>query len=211
MAAIGRNNDKFRSLAGWGLLLILGANLGCQASPEELARAQAARVSVPPGWTPAAPSVSVPSVPGVRLAAWSGPDGAALILYRTLPIPEARPSALARELANRLTNLPGVRVIRPDPSGTNPDTHALVEVLGPGNSTGMAPSGLGEPRSAAGGPLVPTRQLTAVQTAAEQTLWLTCIYPDAAHDRLGPVVDQMMDDWLGAGAALKSPDHSPNS
>ena len=82
---------------------------GCQRSAP-LARAGIA-VHPPASWRPVEPSAH--QVPGVALAAWAGPEGSSLSLYRTLPAPGGSPAMIAEALANRLENLPGMRRGRP--------------------------------------------------------------------------------------------------
>ena len=50
-------------------------------------------------------------VPGKPLAAWTGPDGSSLVIYRTLWVPDGSAKMLAEAIGNRLENLPGLRLL----------------------------------------------------------------------------------------------------
>jgi hypothetical protein len=195
MQSVGR----LLSIAGSGLLVSLAT--GCLPRSGYSTTAQVAGVPVPEGWSPTAVG---PEVPGVRLGSWTGPEGASLVLYRTLAIPDPDPVALGLELANRLTNLPEARVLRTETHNGPAGAFALVEVVAPGDGGRLAPSGLGVPKLDTT-PLVPTRQLSAGHPSPARTLWLVAHYPDAAHERLGPVVEQILRGWN------PGPAHRPNS
>ncbi|GIW88827.1 MAG: hypothetical protein KatS3mg108_3151 [Isosphaeraceae bacterium] len=181
---------RLLSIAGSGLLVSLAT--GCLPRSGYSTTALVAGVPVPEGWSPTAMG---PEVPGVRLGSWTGPEGASLVLYRTLAIPDPDPVALGLELANRLTNLPEARVLRTETHNGPAGAFALVEVVAPGDGSRLAPSGLGQPRLDSGTPPIPTRQLTAGYPGPTQTVWLVAHYPDAVHARLGPVVEQIVRGW----------------
>src|SRR4051794_22471783 len=88
--------------------LLLAASLaGCRSSgPLEDA---GIALAVPSGWRAAEPSAFV--VPGTPLAAWRGPGGSTLVVSRPLPAPGASAGSIGTDLANRLTNLPGLCVL----------------------------------------------------------------------------------------------------
>src|SRR5206468_136750 len=124
----------------------------------------------PASWRRVDPSARM--VPGLAMAAWTGPDGSSLVVYRTLPIPGGSAATIAEGLANRLENLPGlhIRVRRTETvAGT---TAARVEVVGPGSGDAMAPSGAGTPIAPAGKPLTPTHQVTLGFVRPGDTLYL---------------------------------------
>src|SRR5260370_20203489 len=99
-----RRGPSLRGLAAGAWLCVIA---GC-LSAEPLERAGVA-LKPPPGWR-AVPLATWP-VPGRPLAAWSGPGGASLVVYRSLPEPRGRASALAEGLVNRLHNPPCLRVV----------------------------------------------------------------------------------------------------
>lgn len=172
-------------------VVLAAAIAGCQPSTADEARREQARVHVPDGWTAAS---DAPSVPGVLLAAWSGPENATLTLYRTLGIPAPDPKPLALELANRLTNLPEARVLRAEAIDGPAGPLAFVEAIAPGDGGRLAPSGLGVARLESGSP-IPTRQISVGRPGVARTLWLVAHYPDAAHERLGPVLEKTLRGW----------------
>ena len=100
-------------------------------------------VSPPASWRQVEPSPG--KVAGVPLAAWTGPDGASLVLYRSLPAPGGSAKMIGEALANRLANLPGLTIVvhRTEPVGQV--TAARVEVVAPGTGNALAPSGTGTP------------------------------------------------------------------
>ena len=135
----------------------------------------------PDGWRPIA-STTWP-VPGIPLAAWSGPGGSSLVIYRSLPVPSGNPKALGEALAVRLENNPGLKVLdrRMDKLGALDASR--VDVIAPGTGDSFAPSGIGAPTAPAGKSLVPTRRivLTAVRPADTLTLLWHAPEADAAH------------------------------
>jgi hypothetical protein len=143
-------------------------------------------LSPPASWRRVDPSARM--VPGLALAAWTGPDDSSLVVYRTLPIPGGSAATIAESLANRLENLPElhVRVRRTETvAGT---TAARVEVVGPGTGDAMAPSGAGTPVAPAGQTLIPTRQVTFGFVRPEDTLYITWHFPESSSDRVAPEV-----------------------
>src|SRR5215218_9436653 len=92
-----------------GLASALVLILGCGTAPP--LESSGIVLTPPESWSPV--ERTRVSVPGTPLAAWSGPAGgtASLVVYRALPIPDGTAKALAEGLANRLTNLPGYRVL----------------------------------------------------------------------------------------------------
>jgi hypothetical protein len=153
---------------------------GCQpAGP--LARA-GITLNVPATWRPVEPIAS--RVPGVPLAAWTGPDGASLVLYRTLPAPGGSPTMIAEALANRLENLPELRLVVNRTEKIGETTAARVEVIAPGTGGALAPSGSGPPTAPAGKTLIPTREVTVGFHRRDATLFLTWNCPASAYARI---------------------------
>ncbi len=138
----------------------------------------------PASWRPVEPSAH--QVPGVALAAWAGPEGSSLSLYRTLPVPGGSPAMIAEALANRLENLPGMRVVVHQTEKVGETTAARVEVVAPGTGNALAPSGAGTPIAPAGKTLVPTRQVTLGFHRPDATLFLTWVVPESSYDRIAP-------------------------
>ena len=165
------------------LLSIIGALVlvsGCQpAGP--LARAGIA-FTVPASWRPVEPPAS--RIPGVPLGAWTGPDGASLVLYRTLPAPGGSSAMIAEALANRLENLPELRLVVNRTEQIGDTTAARVEVVAPGTGDALAPSGSGPPTAPAGRTLIPTRQVTLGFHRPDATLFLTWNSPEASHEQI---------------------------
>ena len=150
---------------------------GCQpAGP--LARAGIA-FTPPASWRPVEPTAS--QVPGVPLAAWAGPDGSSLVLYRTLPAPGGSPDMIAEALANRLENLPELRLVVNRTETVGETTAARVEVVAPGTGDALAPSGTGTPIAPAGKTLIPTREVTLGFHRPDATLFLTWVRPESSY------------------------------
>jgi hypothetical protein len=139
-------------------------------------------LSPPASWRPAKPSAG--KVPGVPLAAWTGPDGSSLVLYRTLPAPGGSAQMIGDALANRLTNLPELKVVVHRTETVGETTAARVEVVAPGTGDALAPSGTGPPTAAAGKSLVPTREVTLGFQRQNATLFLTWDIPESSYARV---------------------------
>jgi hypothetical protein len=132
-------------------------------------------------------------VPGVPLAAWSGPDGSSLVLYRSLPVPGGSATMVAESLANRLENLPELRLLvkrTEDLAGT---AAARVEVVAPGTGDALAASGLGTPIAPAGKTLAPTRRVVLGFARPGQTLYLAWHMPESSYDRIAPEIQATLE------------------
>jgi hypothetical protein len=148
------------------LAIALALISGCRpAGP--LARAGIS-VTPPASWRPAQPSAS--KIPGVSLAAWTGPDGSSLVLYRTLPAPGGSAKMIGEALANRLSNLPGLKLV----------VHRMETVAG----TPIAPAGKS---------LLPTREVTLGFHRPDATLFLTWNIPESSYGRLAPEIDATLE------------------
>jgi hypothetical protein len=171
-----------------GLVAVI-ACMGCQ--PAGSAGIPGLIVSPPPTWRRIEPTAVV--VPGVLLAAWSGPEGSSLAVYRDLPDPGGSPATIAEALANRLENLPGltVRVKRTESLGGS--TAAHVEVTAPGTGDALAPSGVGTPIAPEGKQLVPTRQVTIGFVRHDGTFYLRWHAPESSYDRIAPDIRATLD------------------
>jgi hypothetical protein len=132
-------------------------------------------------------------VPGVAQAAWAGPDGSSLVLYRTLPTPDGTAAMIAEALGNRLENLPGLQLVVKRTEKVDGTTVARVEVVAPGFGDVIAPSGTGTPIALAGKSLIPTRQITFGFVRPGETLYLTWHMPESSHTRIAPQIDTTLE------------------
>jgi hypothetical protein len=162
---------------------------GCGSRPA-LERAGVA-VTVPEGWQPTAPRAY--TVPGTALAAWTGPEGASLVVYRTLPNPEGTAEALRVDTANRLGNLPEAKLIAQKVRKIGGRDACQVELVLPGMGDAIAASGLGAPLAPKGRSLVPTRRVSVGFPRSSDTLWLAFHYPESAQPRVAPDVNRILD------------------
>jgi hypothetical protein len=133
------------------------------------------------------------------LAAWSGPDNATLVVYRTLPIPAATPKALQREIEGRLGSLPEARIAFHGVAMIGPNTVARVDIVAPGTGGELAASGLGVPIAPKGRALVPTRRVVLAIPRESDTIWVACHYPEssAAPPNIEEITKGMRVDRIG--------------
>lgn len=161
---------------GFGVALC-GLAVGCEAG-SGLAGSGVA-VEPPPSWRPVAATTW--PVPGTALAAWSGPEGSSLVVYRALPAPGSRAGAIAEGLTNRLTNLPGLTVVSRREERRAGREGARVEVVAPGTGDSLAPSGMGTPSAPQGRTLVATRRVIVAFALPSETLFLAWHAPESAY------------------------------
>jgi hypothetical protein len=128
-------------------------------------------------------------VPGTPLAAWTGPDGSSLVLYRTLPVPGSTATMLAEAVGNRLESLPQTELVVKQITTVGSAHAARVEAVGPGTGDALAQSGLGLPVAPQGKSLVPTRQVNFVFPRPSETICLTWHLPQRAHKRIAPDIE----------------------
>ena len=83
--APGKRPGALLRLAAFGLAILHGC---APPGPLEVAGVE---VRPPDGWSPVARDRW--PVPGTPLAAWAGPSGSSLVVYRTLPAPTSSPIA----------------------------------------------------------------------------------------------------------------------
>lgn len=159
------------------LLALPLAAAGC-SGPNAL-DASGIEVAMPSGWGPYAPPRS--AVPGEVLSARKGPSST-VVVYRTLPVPGGTPSGLARELASRLENLPGFKILSSGTARVGGVEMARVEVIAPGDGDSLAPSGLGRP-ALAGGSAIPTHRLSLGIPRGADTIWIVWHYAEASPKR----------------------------
>ncbi len=123
-------------------------------------------------------------VPGVAIAAWSGPENSSLVVYRTLPVPDGAAAMIADALVNRMEHLPGVEIRERRTEPVAGRTAARVELTAPGTGDALAPSGAGEFVVPEGQKPVSTRQVTIGFVRPDQTLYLRWHAPEASYDRI---------------------------
>ena len=117
------------------LMPILAVIPGC-ARGTPLERSGVA-VTPPASWQQVRPTAWM--VPGTALAAWSGPDGSSLVIYRTLWVPDGSAEMLLEGQANRLGNLPGAKLIvkrTETTAGGAPAARLELDCAGNGRRTG---------------------------------------------------------------------------
>jgi hypothetical protein len=179
----------FRRLTVPLLIIAIVGSSGCQPSAP-LERVGIA-MTPPASWRRVEPFSR--QVPGVPLAAWGGPDGSSLVVYRTLPAPGGSAETIAEELANRLENLPELRLIVNRTETIGETTGARVEVVAPGTGDALAPSGTGTPTAPAGKALVPTREVIVGFHRPDATLFLTWDTPESSYARIAPDIDATLE------------------
>ncbi len=183
-------------------LAALGAS-GCQPStPLQLAGVE---LRLPDSWRPVEAAHSL--VPGTPLSAWRGPDGALLVLYRTLPAPGVSAPMLVEALANRLTNLPELKIVARRTEKVAGQPAARVEVIAPGTGDALAPSGVGTPVATTGKTLEPTRQVTVGIVRSSGPLFLSWTMPESAHARIAPDIEATLGS-LKLSADTRPPSYS---
>ncbi|WP_165234227.1 hypothetical protein [Aquisphaera insulae] len=127
--------------------------------------------------------------PGTALAAWSGPDGSSLVVYRTLPDPTASAGTIAEALANRLANLPGLTMAANRTETIAGQPAARVEAVAPGSGASFAPSGIGRPTAREGETLIPTRRVVVGFPRSDGPVFLAWHAPEGASPRLMAEID----------------------
>jgi hypothetical protein len=96
---------------------------------------------------------------------------------------------IAEGLANRLTNLPELKVMVKQTEKIAGEQAARVEVIAPGTGDALAPSGLGTPVPPAGKTLELTRQVTLGIMRSNGALFLSWHMPESAHARIAPDIE----------------------
>ena len=118
-------------------------------------------------------------VPGTPLAAWSGPEGSSLVVYRSLPVPGGSPAEIATGLATRLENMPGLSILERGSETAGGMTASRVEAVAPGTGDAFAPTGRGTPTVPPGKVLVPTRRIVVTFVRGGDTISLVWHAPEA--------------------------------
>jgi hypothetical protein len=178
-----------------GGLGILGVGLlasvlvgGCQ--PADPLQAAGLTLSVPDSWKAVEPTRW--QVPGRALAAWSGPEGSSFVVHQSLPVPRGSAEALAESLANRLTNLPELRILDRRKLSVAGTSAVRLDVAAPGFGDALAPSGVGRPIAPAGRTLIDTRQATVIVHRLSGPLHLTWHAPASAWSQLEPQIESIL-------------------
>jgi hypothetical protein len=160
-------------------------------------------VKLPSSWRPVHPSTWM--VPGTPLAAWLGPDGSSLVIYKTLWVPQASARMLVEATANRLENLPGLKLLTKRVEPVAGAEAARVEVTAPGTGDALAASGLGEPITPAGKTLCPTRRVTLAVARQSDTVYMTWHTPEQSYNRIEPDIRAAIESLrLGSGPVQAS-------
>jgi hypothetical protein len=128
-------------------------------------------------------------VPGTPLAAWSGPDGSSLVLYRTLWVPGGTAEMLTEALGNRLENLPSLQILVKRTETAGDMVVARLEAIAQGTGDALAPSGMGAPLELPGTTNIPTRQVTLGFPRPSETLYLTWHLPASSYERIAPEIE----------------------
>ena len=185
---ISRTWQPIALLLGWPTVALLMIT-GCQPTGP-LERAGLA-VYPPASWR----RVESPTrqVPGVALAAWAGPEGSSLAIYRELPAPGYTPTIIADSLANRMENLPELRLVVKRTETVAGTTAARVEVIAPGTGGALAPSGVGTPKAPDGETLIPTRQVTVGFLRPSGTIYLSWNAPESSYSRIAPQIEATLE------------------
>jgi hypothetical protein len=179
--SLGPGRDRGLVVA---LLLLASAGCGSSATLDALGISGLA----PSGsWKPADPASFV--VPGRAIAAWTGPEGSSLVVYRALPAPRTDAEGLVREMTTRMENLPDLRVIKAGVRTVAGVSAAWVEIVAPGTGDALAPSGLGKPIAPEGKRLVPTRRVAIGIAGRDQIVWFLWHSPESAASSLATEVD----------------------
>jgi len=168
-------------------LLVLIA--GCQ--PAGQPGKAGIQLTPPASWNPVKLSTWV--VPGVPVAAWAGPDGSSLVLYRTLWVPGGTAEMLAEALGNRLENLPGLQLLVKRTETAGGIVAARVEAVAPGTGDALAASGMGAPIEPPGSRLIPTRQVTFGFARPGETLYLTWHVSESSYERIAPDIQATLE------------------
>ncbi len=177
-----------RRFVGLGLVWMAVATSGCgPTTPLEKAG-----IKIEPGsdWTTL--SRDKVMAPGDIVAAWAGPSDSRLIVYTALPIPKPDSDWYAQESVTRLTGLPGITQAKGSSQIISGSTAARVDVLGAGDGSSLAATGMGQPTSRENKPIVPTRQVTVTFFMPAQTLAVVCNFPESAEPQLAPVVHKVL-------------------
>ena len=113
------------------------------------------------------------------MASWSGPKGSSLCLYTTIAAPRASAASLAKEIAGRYENLPGLKVVSSGTIRVGSRDAARIDALAPGSGDALAATGLGRPKLADGRPMVPTRRILIGLPQTNRVAWVLWHVPES--------------------------------
>jgi hypothetical protein len=145
----------------------------------------------PPAWRAVKPSTWI--VPGVPMAAWSGPDGSSLVLYRSLPIPDGSARMLGEGLAIRMENLPGTQLLVNQTVEVGGVPAARLELVASGTGDALAPSGLGTPIAPEGKKLISTRRVIVGFVLPGETVYIVWHMPESSREKVAPDIKATLD------------------
>ena len=111
---------------------------------------------------------------------------------------------LAEALANRLENLPELRLVARRTETAGGMMAARVEVVAPGTGNALAASGMGAPIAPSGNPLVATHQVVLGFPRPVATLYLAWHVPESSYNRIAPEIQATIDSvrFTSGGRAL---------
>ncbi|GAC1472889.1 MAG: hypothetical protein NVSMB9_20680 [Isosphaeraceae bacterium] len=176
---------SLRSLAS---LVCLPIFIGC-STDDPLERAGVS-LRLPPGWRRV--SETAWPVPGTPLAAWSAPGGSSLVIYQTLPAPGMNSSQIAEGHANRLKNLPGLRIGARTTELIGGVEAIRLTVSAPGTGDALAPSGRGLATGTREKPLIPTRRILDILARPNAVLFLVWHNPEDSSGTFDPRIHEIM-------------------
>jgi hypothetical protein len=96
---------------------------------------------------------------------------------------------IAEALANRMNNLPELKLIVKRTETVAGTIAARVEVVAPGTGNALAPSGIGTPKAPDGATLIPTRQVTLGFLRPSSTLYVSWNSPESSFGRIAPEIE----------------------
>jgi hypothetical protein len=99
---------------------------------------------------------------------------------------------ITEALANRLTNLPELKLLARQTETVAGQPAARVEVVAPGTGDALAPSGVGFPIAPEGKTLASTHRVTLGFARSSGPLYLTWHMPEAVHDRIAPDIEAVL-------------------
>jgi hypothetical protein len=176
----------------WTVALVVVVHVAVSGCQPSAALGRSGVVLTPPGsWRSVKASTWM--TPGLPLAAWSGPGGSSLVVYRALPIPGGSPAAVVVALSNQLENLPGLTLQVKRVESLGHASAARVEVVAPGTGDALAPSGAGTPVAPDGKALIPTRQVTAAFVRSDGTYYVVWHVPDASYSQIEPDIKTILE------------------
>ncbi len=176
------------SRVSWIVVLIAIAFLGGCESGTRLERAGVEQLQTPEGWMANRPDYW--HVPGVPLASWKGPDGSSFVVYRELSVTGTDAASIAKRVANRYENFPGLTVISAVPTMFAGQPAARIEAVAPGTGAAFLPTGTGVPLASDGLAPVPTRRILISIPRESDTLSLLWHTPEEKAASLNSQIDR---------------------